>query len=290
MLIGDKTAYAKGWFLTYPKCALDKEKLLDLLNQKYSIVEYVICKEKHKDNSEHLHAFIKLNQRVHFRSDMFDVDEYHGHYEPAKSWNAVKKYCQKGGDFITNLNLDAIKKHQSKFLFKEDWEKHPLELLESEKINFFQLVPFVRNQNLYRILRNNSNGQDDLCCTVEKKRHFWFYGKSNTGKTTKLRECMKNDKSKWFQIPTNNDWQGYNNEQYLYIDEFKAQINIQDLNRICDGGAKVNTKGATVQLHFNCIVYIVSNYSIKDCYYDVDSEILETLYNRFIQVKFPFVN
>ena len=172
MIENDKVSYAKGWFLTYPKCSLSKEKLLELLNYKYNVVEYVICKEKHKDGLEHLHAFVKLNQRVHFKNDMFDVDKYHGHYEPAKSWNAVKRYCIKDGDYITNLNLDAVQKHQNKFLMKEDWDKNPLELLEDNKINFFQLIPFVRNQNLYKILKNNKSEKADIDQVIEKKRNY----------------------------------------------------------------------------------------------------------------------
>ncbi len=49
-------------------------------------------------------------------------------------------------------------------------------------------------------------------------------------------------------------------KRYLYIDEFKGQLSVQQLNAICDGNYKVNTKGGSVE-----------------------NNILETLYNRFIE-------
>lgn len=85
----------------------------------------------------------------------------------------------------------------------------------------------------------------------------------------------------WFQIPTNNDWIGYNGEKYLYMDEFKGQLSIQQLNAICDGNYKVNVKGGSSWIGWECQVVICSNYSIKECYHKVEDNILETLYNRF---------
>ena len=49
--------------------------------------------------------------------------------------------------------------------------------------------------------------------------------------------------------------------EWLYsIEEFKGQLSVQQLNAICDGNYKVNTKGGSVE-----------------------NNILETLYNRFIE-------
>lgn len=87
----------------------------------------------------------------------------------------------------------------------------------------------------------------------------------------------------WFQIPTNNDWIGYNGEKYLYIDEFKGQLTVQQLNAICDGNYKVNVKGGSSWIGWECQVIISSNYSIKECYNKVEDNILDTLYNRFIE-------
>ena len=82
-------------------------------------------------------------------------------------------------------------------------------------------------------------------------------------------------------MPTNNDWNGYAGEDNLYIDEYKGQLTVQELNRICDGGAKVNTKGGTAMLSWTPIVYVLSNFSPRECYGKCDDALLNTLFNRF---------
>ena len=51
---------AKGWFLTYPKCDVTPQAALEYLKEKFTIEEYVIAQEEHKDGTLHLHAFIKV--------------------------------------------------------------------------------------------------------------------------------------------------------------------------------------------------------------------------------------
>ena len=283
---------AKGWFLTYPQCPCTPQSCLDDLVDKFAlkgikIEEYVICTEKHQDGNSHLHAFIKLSKRVRFKKDLFDFccegKDYHGHYEVSKSWRAVIEYVKKDGEYITNINLDAVQKKQSKKIGVEELERDPLELLEEGTITGFQLASFVKNQNMYKLLKNKRKANSEIDLTVEKKRHYWYYGESNTGKTYRIKEMIKNDPSNWFQIPLNNDWIGYDNEKNLYVDEFKGQLSIQELNRLCDGGAKVNVKGGTVQLASDVVIYVCSNYNIKNCYKKTDQVVLESLYNRFTE-------
>ena len=59
------------------------------------------------------------------------------------------------------------------------------------------------------------------------------------------------------------------------MDEFKGQLTVQELNQICDGGAKMNTKGGSTVLHPVCTVWICSNYSIERCYSKVEKDVLE---------------
>ena len=270
----------KGWFLTYPKCPITKEDALTILetNGLPKIVEYVICEEKHEDGSPHLHAFIKLEKKRTFSSvsKKFDLLEYHGHYEPAKSWKAVAAYCKKEGNYISNIDINAARQKQSK-MKKEDLLKDPEVLMDEGKLSPMQLCSFLKNSAAYKMLLQQK--RKPPVEMPEKKRHFWIWGSSNTGKTTWLRKKMQ--EGEWFQIPTNNDWNGYAGEDNLYIDEYKGQLTVQELNRVCDGGAKVNTKGGSAMLSWVPIVYILSNYSPSECYSKCDSTLLETLLNRF---------
>ena len=303
-------SYAKdskflGWFLTYPQCTLTKEQAKEALfdrlyNQELKMVEWIFCEEKHKDGNPHLHAFVKLDKKVRCKGDRFDLEYFdykkHGEYQPAKSWKAVIRYIVKESkngpkNYISNFDVEAALKKQNKKIGIAELERDPLELLEEGVITGFQLVNFCRNQNMYKLLKQKRQGENlELSLDIPKKRHFWFYGPSNSGKTYNLKKMIMKDPKNWFQIPTNNDWVGYNNEQNLYIDEYKGQLSIQELNRICDGGSKVNIKGGSTILHPQCYVYICSNYNIKDCYSKCEDDIRETLYNRFNEKLCSFEN
>lgn len=280
---------AKGWFLTWPRCDISKDDALTILADKFNIQEYVICEEEHQDGGKHLHAFIKLEKAKRIKSNSFDLKSFHGHYEKAKCWRAVQEYCKKDGNYISNINIENAKQKQSKKLEKEDYERDALELIEEGKLHIMSLNNFIRNQNTYLLLKKRKNDDRRDNSPVKKKRHEWIYGESNTGKSTLLREEMKDNEENWFQIPYNNDWSGYINQEHLWADEYKGQLKINELNRICDGGAKMNTKGGTIILAKDVIVHIVSNYSIKDCYSESKDNILNTLLNRFIENKLTHI-
>lgn len=270
---------AKGWFCTWPKCPIGKNAALEELMDKYVLKEYVICEEEHKDGDLHLHAFLKLDKRVYFKPDMFDLQGYHGEYQVAKSWRAVINYVKKDGNYISNIDVKAASMMKSK-MKKEDLLKDVDEVLDSGLITPMQVASFYKNSMVYKMLQQKRTMMPDKL--PEKKRHLWFFGASNTGKTWKLREMMKQTgEANWFQIPTNNDWIGYAGEKYLYMDEFKGQISVQMLNAICDGNFKVNVKGGTTWIGWDIQVIICSNYSIRDCYSKCEDNIIETLYNRF---------
>lgn len=272
---------AHGWFLTYPQCKMLKEELLKNLDDRFvgQIKEYVICLEHHKDGNPHLHAYVKFNVRKRIHSDSFDFEGYHGHYEVAKSWKAVCQYVIKYKDYISNFDVKKALAKKGK-MTKEDLLKDVDSVLDEGKITPMQVASFYRNQMVYKMLLNKKKKMPDVL--PEKRRHLWIYGPSNTGKTTHLREKMQEKgEENFFQIPTNNDWVGYDDQYYLYLDEYKGQLTIQQLNRICDGGAKVNVKGGTVQLRYDVQVIILSNYSIEECYHKADLVLIESLKNRF---------
>jgi hypothetical protein len=274
---------AHGWFLTYPQCKMTKEELLKNLDSRFpnEISEYVICLEQHQDGNPHLHAFVKFKPRKRIKSNSFDFEGYHGHYEAAKSWKAVICYVTKYKDYISNFDVKKAMSKKGK-MKKEDLLRDVDEVLDEGLINPLQVANFYRNQCVYKMLLNRKKKMPVEI--LEKKRHLWIWGSSNTGKTTLLRrQMMEKGEENFFQIPTNNDWIGYEDQYYLYLDEFKGQITAETLNRICDGGAKMNVKGGSVQLRYDCQVIILSNFSIRECYYKCKDVTLEALENRFIE-------
>lgn len=282
-----KNMRARQWFLTYPQCPVPKEQVLKLL-EPLGIDHYVIAEEAHKDGSPHIHAYIKLLEKVRFKEDYFDITDlgktYHGHYESVKNYDSVVAYCTKEENYIANVDIKARKEHRSKLL-PSDYNKDALDLLDEGKITFMQLNNFIKNQDVYRMLKNKRERPPEV--RPEKKRHIWIYGESNCGKTMFREKMMATVPGGWFQIPlTNDDWKGYNGEVNLYADEYRGQKTIQMLNMMCDGGAKMNTKGGTTQLNWSCKVWIFSNFEIDSCYPKVDLVLLDSLHNRFNEIEF----
>lgn len=278
---------AKQWFLTYAQCPLSKELLLKYL-EPLGLEEYVICEEKHKDGSPHLHAYVKLKEKIRFKAHYFDVIDlgrrYHPNFDSVRNYDKAVAYAKKDGNYISNVDIDARKEHRSKLL-PEDYDKDPLDLLEDGKITFMQLNNFLKNQDVYRMLKNKRERPPEK--RPEKRRHIWIYGDSNCGKTLFREKMMNTVPGGWFQIPlTNDDWKGYNGEVNLYADEYKGQKTVQMLNMMCDGGSKMNTKGGTTQLNWCCKVWIFSNYDIDNCYAKTDLVLLDSLHNRFNEIEF----
>lgn len=276
----------KGWFCTWPQCPIGKNACLEELKGKFQIEEYVICEELHEDGHEHLHAFFKLKSKIRFKPNLFDVQGYHGNYQPAKSWRAVIQYVQKDGNYISNLDLKQAQNNHSKKIKPEDLLRDPLELLDEGKLNPMALNNFIKNRDVYQMLLNQKRLRE-IPKDIIKKRHHWIYGDSNSGKTTYVRSKIMEDPDDWFQIPYNGDWKGYNGQRNLYADEYKGQLTIQEINRICDGGAKVNTKGGTVQLAWDVTLWIVSNYQYSKVY-KMDQVQLESFDNRFNLEEFLY--
>lgn len=272
---------AKGWFVTFPKCDWTKETLLEHANKIQEVVEYVIAKEDHKDGTPHLHAFIKFSQKVTFVGMKWPQQ---GNYQVAKSWKAVQDYCKKGGDFITNLDMESAKAKKG---------KHASEILNMDpetaacdgSIRWQEITLLHKTQELLKTLGKKRSPSEEL--TLPKKRHYWIWGGSNTGKTFRREQLEAAGAT--FQIPYNNDWCGYGKEKVLWADEFKGQLTIQQLNGMCDGGLKVNIKGGSAQLHRRPIVYIFSNFSIRECYQKADQNLWYALENRFIEEELKII-
>ncbi|ACG69444.1 AC1 [Jatropha leaf curl virus] len=101
---------AKNIFLTYPKCPLSKETVLDLLRNISCPSDKLfirVAQEKHEDGSLHIHALIQFKGKARFRNARhFDLihphssSQFHPNIQGAKSSSDVKSYIEKDGDFI----------------------------------------------------------------------------------------------------------------------------------------------------------------------------------------------
>lgn len=269
----------QGWFLTYPRCPLDPKDLLLGLQQAPKtppIKEYVICRELHADGTPHLHAFVKYDRKIGFCRDRWIVDGYQGDFQAAKSWWAVQAYIKKGGDYISNFEVDAAqakKAARNKALMNTPI----LELLEKSLITPFQVIPLINNLKIINELKcpvlprcegfiPNTFGLV-LPIRSQKQRHYWFWSEQpDKGKTTFLKAlstqytCYLYNVNEKFQDPKEST-------QFLLFDEYStAKVFLTDLNSMCDGTYKYPKKGLPAVTLEEPIVIICGNRRPEEVY------------------------
>lgn len=268
----------KTVFLTYAQCNLLPQEVYDHINAQHPISDYVVARELHQDGNPHIHAFFKFTSQVHSRNEhVFDIAGFHPNIKTPNKKDgieAVKRYCMKKGDFITNLQLKGKREILFETILEEGLTKKlVLEHPEVMALNFTSISSWVR---LARGVTVNPVPVLDM----PKKRHLWLYGPANTGKSWWLKRAISLHEYP-VQIPTNNDWAyADQNSDLLYYDEFKGQITIQFLNSICDGRVQLNTKGGSTFISYPRVI-ICSNYSPNAAYPNVDGGIIGTLESRF---------
>lgn len=64
------------------------------------VKEAIVALEEHKDGDSHLHVFVRYEKKIMWTPTRWDMGTFHGNYQKAKSWDAVKKYVKKDGNFI----------------------------------------------------------------------------------------------------------------------------------------------------------------------------------------------
>lgn len=137
---------AQTIFLTYAQCSVPKECLLTKLQEIFAITEYCICVEQHSDGTPHLHAFLKLDSKIHKRdpsfADISTIDflndgtenprNYHPNITSPRNIKAVIKYIQKDNDYIASDGIKELlnKKNYGQILNESKDEQQFLNLIE----------------------------------------------------------------------------------------------------------------------------------------------------------------
>lgn len=79
---------SKNVALTYPKCPLDKQRVLDALRGKCgdNLNAVLVAAEQHADGSPHLHAYLRFDTALSTRdSRYFDIEDYHPNVQSCRS-------------------------------------------------------------------------------------------------------------------------------------------------------------------------------------------------------------
>ena len=274
--------------------------MLDHLSTVGDVSEYIVGHEKHADGNSHLHCYIKfaLEQTPGVHMDRFDIkrpDEGKNYHPNIKfiDKGGVKKvaaYCIKHGHYDTNVDVDGwLKKKGKHVLTLDEITSVPLrDLIRDGKITAYSAPNVYRTRMLIQ-QQDREAKYKSMNVVLPKKRHFWHWGPANTGKTTHRQRMQQTDwKDDNFEAPINNDWAYYNGEQYIWIEEYNGRLLISELNRICDGGCQVNTKGGSNFIPSSVVFHVFSNFNIEDCY--PNNTLIHTLKARFTEIEYKKLN
>lgn len=100
---------SKEFSLTYPKCTVIKEDLLNHLKQERNSIYVCVAKELHEDGQPHLHAHIIYNKRKDIKNaKYFDIQGFHCNIQATENSEAWNKYVKEDGDFIEHGEREVI--------------------------------------------------------------------------------------------------------------------------------------------------------------------------------------
>jgi len=288
---------AKGWFLTYPRCSLTKEEVLQALKGKRDgLNQVVVARELHEDGVPHIHCYLYYGKQFTCKNErFFDIQGFHPNIQSAKSLKAVQAYIKKDGDFIQEgidykAELNAIQNHQAvlgkRFLDGES----PMLVLQDHPELFFQADKIDRCLAACAKWRTpvlprcsgfipNSFGQI-LTVSTCKQRHYWFWSESpNKGKTTFLRSIQDSFPSLWYswsekyQAPASQ-------AQFVLLDEYSiGHLTVTQLNMMCDGTYQYPVKGSTPFALPDSIVLVCGNRNPLEIYDQKHHELLKARFN-----------
>lgn len=266
----------RKFLLTYTHCTLSKEVLLSHLQAIGEVKYYTVAIEPHQDGTPHLHAAVHFSKKCHStNSRYFDTSCTHARIDPLKLASDFEKasaYCRKHGDFISNVE-ERVSKRTALAKRLLDHGK-----IDREFITENPEIIFTNFSSIQSWLSVLGPKRVKIDYPTSKKRHFWLFGPSNSGKTTFLRKFV--DQKLAVEIPTNDDYFANDETEVLWADEYKGHLTVQALNKLCDGNTQLNRKGGSVHIMFP-IIFVCSNFSIRDCYSKINDDLYETLLNRF---------
>lgn len=251
----------RNFFLTYPRCLLEKQDVQDFLLSKVGCSYMLIAKEAHKDGTPHIHVFLTAKVKIRTtKSDYFDIAGYHGNYQTARDSDDVIQYVNKSdknplsyGDYVGNKQSVVQKRAlQNKLLIQTSLP----ELVDSGVIHISQYKQMKEAINMYKI--DQIKVPDYM-----PKKCIWIYGSTGIGKSRYIRD---NHPDQVYFKAQNKWWDGYSSEKIILIDDF-------DMAGQCLGhylkiwgdcySFVAEVKGSTIKPVFDTF-YITSQYLPKD--------------------------
>lgn len=278
------TQEVQKWSLTYPKCPLTPEEALARLQAlplSATIKHYLICSEPHQDGDLHLHCYLNFDKKVSFSATRFDLDEYHGNYQPTSSPKAWVAYCTKGANYISNFDVHALanKKASGRALNKRLLEEDLTELVREGDIPLEKYLKLKANKEAFfrdvapplpfcvGFIPNSLGKIFPVYSSAVKLRHYWIWSRNpNSGKTTFLKSVASSYPSYWMCYKEN--FQSLHpRTQFILLDEYSSpHLTTTQLNQMCDGTWMYPVKGGTAIMLAEPIILVAANKPIDEVY------------------------
>lgn len=180
------------------------------LTEKEEIERWIISQESHKDGKIHLHVGLKKQKKKKFNIlDPKHFDLYfgkHGHIHSAWNWNGWVKYCAKEKDFKADIRTTEDAPEVWKDYKRKKLDKLEYEADKDDRKNIGWPIKLFGN-TIYAPKN------------TEKKRHLFFVGKPDLGKTKAINDAFEGMKV-WVASSENlYRFEGYNDEEVLIWDD-----------------------------------------------------------------------
>jgi len=293
----------KRFLCTYPQTPHAASAALTRLIVGLGANRYLVCRERHQDQSEHLHVYFEILRGFSSRNaNSFDFESdgvsYHGNYQVVRSPRGAAAYVLKDGDFdqhgFTKAEIESLRKAARGNLSKHIGER----LMQGDRIEAIcrDHVDLIVRSDISRIQRQADavraydieladrvmiefdlfdfmcffwkdvpiRGRDPNNCL---NLHYWIWGQPGCGKS----QTFMNMPYRFYYVDDINNWALFDNSAFdaILFDDCDpndlTKFGFSKLNRLLDcNPIRMNCKHGHANVVKKMPIIFISNWNILE--------------------------